>query len=120
TTFSRLCLYAISIVLWGGCSKKKNDMNEAPPAETTSATTTFQDDVDFLKKFVDVIILQDSEGQGKVAVSAALQGRVMTSSSNGDTGSSYGWINREAFVSGDTSEHMNAYGGEDRIWLGPE
>ncbi len=44
----------------------------------------------------------------------------MTSTSDGDGGLSYGWINKQAFLSGDTSEHFNVYGGEDRIWLGPE
>ena len=81
---------------------------------------TFQKDVDFLKKYTEIIVLQDASGQGKVAISAALQGRVMTSTSGGDNGLSYGWINKQAFLSGDTSEHFNAYGGEDRIWLGPE
>ena len=95
-------------------------MNEEQPADTTLTASNFEQDVDFLKKFIDIIVLQDSAGQGKVAVSSSLQGRVMTSSSGGNTGNSYGWINRQAFTSGDTSEHMNAYGGEDRIWLGPE
>jgi hypothetical protein len=44
----------------------------------------------------------------------------MTSTSEGAKGLSYGWINKEVFLSGDTSEHINVYGGEDRIWLGPE
>jgi len=83
-------------------------------------TLSFGKDVDFLKKYTDIIVLQDASGQGKVAVSAALQGRVMTSTSDGDNGLSYGWINKQAFLSGDTSDHINVYGGEDRIWLGPE
>jgi hypothetical protein len=81
---------------------------------------TFKEEVDFLNQFTNTLVLQDKSGKGKVAVCAALQGRVMTSTSNGDAGMSYGWINREAFLSGDTSEHINVYGGEDRIWLGPE
>ena len=83
-------------------------------------TLSFGKDVEFLKKYTDIIVLQDESGKGKVAVSAALQGRVMTSTSDGDNGLSYGWINKPAFLSGDTSEHINVYGGEDRIWLGPE
>ena len=81
---------------------------------------SFGKDVDFLKKYTDIIVLQDASGKGKVAVSAALQGRVMTSTSDGDGGLSYGWINKQTFLSGDTSEHFNVYGGEDRLWLGPE
>jgi hypothetical protein len=44
----------------------------------------------------------------------------MTSASEGDTGFSYGWINRELIASGKILPHMNAFGGEDRFWMGPE
>ena len=63
-------------------------------------TLSFGKEVEFLKKYTDIIVLQDQSGKGKVAVSAALQGRVMTSTSDGDNGLSYGWINKPAFVSG--------------------
>ncbi len=95
------------------------------PPEESSATEKmsggpFKNDIDFLGKYMDVIVLTDPSGKGKVAVSAALQGRVMTSSANGMEGESYGWINKSLFESGDTSVHMNAFGGEERFWLGPE
>lgn len=88
--------------------------------EETPQFYTFQDDVNFLKQHTDILELSDPTGTGKIAVSAALQGRVMTSSANGDSSRSYGWINRELFSSGDTLEHINAFGGEERFWLGPE
>jgi hypothetical protein len=44
----------------------------------------------------------------------------MTSSARGDGGASFGWINRELLASGKRDPHINAYGGEDRFWLGPE
>src|SRR4029077_15694635 len=44
----------------------------------------------------------------------------MTSSAEGDSGQSFGWINRELIASGKTQPHINARGGEDRFWLGPE
>ena len=44
----------------------------------------------------------------------------MISSSEGDAGFSYGWINRELITSGKTLPHMNAFGGEDRFWMGTE
>lgn len=119
--FSIIIYFAISLVLVG-CNQKQTTMNENS-SNTDSVgqqTVSFGKDVDFLKKYTDIIVLQDASGQGKVAISAALQGRVMTSTSDGDNGLSYGWINKPAFLSGDTSEHFNAYGGEDRIWLGPE
>jgi hypothetical protein len=93
----------------------------------TSTTTTektnpndFSSDIRFLKKYSDVIILKSDDDQMQIVVLPSLQGRVMTSSANGDNGFSFGWINKEAFAKGDTSLHMNAFGGEDRFWLGPE
>ena len=44
----------------------------------------------------------------------------MTNTSSGEAGRSYGWINQELFTSGDTRDHINAFGGEERFWLGPE
>ena len=38
----------------------------------------------------------------------------------GDTGASFGWINRQLIASGKLLPHMNAFGGEDRFWMGPE
>ncbi len=44
----------------------------------------------------------------------------MTSSSSGLKGFSYGWINYDLIGSSTIQEHINPYGGEERIWLGPE
>src|SRR5688572_2006296 len=79
---------------------------------------SFQRDVDFMQQYTPVITLKN--GDGLVAVSPSLQGRVMTSSADGPGGSSFGWINRELFQSGDTLPHINPFGGEERFWLGPE
>jgi hypothetical protein len=49
-----------------------------------------------------------------------MQGRVLTSTSQGLSGLSYGWINRELIASEKLTEHINAWGGEDRLWIGPE
>lgn len=83
-------------------------------------TDAFADDVDFLRKQGEVIVLSDPSG-AKVAVMPALQGRVMTSTTGG--GDSFGWINRTYFdeaKSGKINPHINPFGGEDRLWLGPE
>ena len=102
-------------------SKKSFHESETIAASDSSTERlTFLDDVAFLNKYTSTIVLEDRSGKAKIAVSPALQGRVMTSTSDGDNGFSYGWINREAFLSGDTSEHFNVFGGEDRLWLGPE
>ena len=55
-----------------------------------------------------------------MAVTAAWQGRVMTSTAGGDAGLSFGWINRELIASGKLQPHINVFGGEDRFWMGPE
>ncbi|MDE3742693.1 DUF6786 family protein [Maribacter polysaccharolyticus] len=81
---------------------------------------TYADEVAFMEEYIDLIQLTDASNQSKVAISAALQGRVMTSSAFGTEGRSYGWINRELFKSKDTLEHINVFGGEERFWLGPE
>ncbi len=44
----------------------------------------------------------------------------MTSTAGGPDGLSFGWINRELLASGVNNPHINAFGGEDRFWLGPE
>jgi hypothetical protein len=80
---------------------------------------TFAEAVAFLEAHTDVLVLEDESG-GRVAVAPDMQGRVMTSSVAGPDGLSLGWINRELIASGDTLEHMNPYGGEDRFWIGPE
>jgi hypothetical protein len=66
------------------------------------------------------VVLHDDSAQAQVIVSAAYQGRVMTSTAGGDKGTSYGWINHQLIASGEKKDHMNAYGGEERFWLGPE
>jgi hypothetical protein len=81
---------------------------------------SFGEDVAFLKSHTDLIVLSDKQGLAKVAVSPAWQGRVMTSTAGADAGSSFGWINRELIASGKLLPHMNAFGGEDRFWMGPE
>ncbi len=92
----------------------------AEKGERIPVVSPFDDDVDFLRKYSDVIVLKDPGGNGRVAVMPSLQARVMTSTSGSPENLSYGWINRSFFEAGDTSVHMNAFGGEERIWLGPE
>ena len=104
------------VLLWFSCTSERKDVEKT----TESSNTTFRQDVEFLKKYTDLFILEEASGNGKVAVSGSLQGRVMTSSSNGFDGRSYGWINRDLFESGDTLDHINPFGGEERFWLGPE
>jgi hypothetical protein len=85
-----------------------------------AATRTFSDDVAFLRKYTEIFVLGDAEGQAQIAVAPAWQGRVMTSTAELESGRSFGWINREFIAAGKRAAHINAFGGEDRFWLGPE
>ncbi len=69
---------------------------------------------------ISTIELRDKASDSRVLLSPGLQGRVMTSSSGGDEGRSYGWINHELIRSGKISTQFNPFGGEERFWLGPE
>jgi hypothetical protein len=84
-----------------------------------AAEPTFDDDVAFLRKHAVVVVLGEAPG-ARVAVVPAWQGRVMTSTGGGLAPVSYGWINRDLIASQRLQPHMNAFGGEDRLWLGPE
>jgi len=82
---------------------------------------SFGFDAAFLRKHhPDAVILQDGQGMARLVVLPAYQGRVMTSTAEGDAGTSFGWINHELIASGTFTPHMSAFGGEDRFWLGPE
>jgi len=106
----RLLFVLMCVAISAGCAKKEAQM----------AKKTFGDDVTFLKKYADVVLLSNGSGNGQVAVLPGMQGRVMTSSAEGTAGLSFGWINRELVASGQIAEHINVYGGEDRFWIGPE
>ncbi len=81
---------------------------------------TFGEDVEFLRKHTEVIVLTESAGEAQLAVAPAYQGRVMTSTAEGPGGLSFGWINKEFIASGEVQPHINVYGGEERFWTGPE
>jgi hypothetical protein len=80
----------------------------------------FGDDLDFLQRHTETVVLSEDGGEARVALCPALQGRVATSTTAGPAGPSFGWLNRELIGSRKRVPHMNIYGGEDRFWLGPE
>jgi hypothetical protein len=100
----------VILALAAGCAK-------APKAPEG---ILFKDDLAFLEAHTKPIVLSGPDGQAQVAVNPDLQGRVMTSTAAGPGGLSFGWINRELLTSGVNNPHINAFGGEDRFWLGPE
>ncbi|MCA9733408.1 MAG: hypothetical protein H6696_01975 [Deferribacteres bacterium] len=81
---------------------------------------TFGDDLSFLSRHADVVVLEAKDSDARVAAVPAMQGRVMTSSLDGEDGLSFGWINHELITVHERQAHINTIGGEDRFWLGPE
>ena len=83
---------------------------------------TFGYDLQFLKQYhKDLILLGDESDSGaQIIILPAYQGRVMTSTADGNGGMSFGWINYDLIDSNKEEEHFHAFGGEERFWLGPE
>ena len=95
---------------------------EAPATEKPlrpEKMSPFQADLAFLRQHTPIILLTGGSG-AEVAVAPAYQGRVMTSTTGGSDGPTFGWLGRAAIESGKRQPHMNVFGGEDRFWLGPE
>lgn len=84
------------------------------------STPTFGSDLTLLRGHTEIIVLRDSEGKAQIALAPAWQGRVMTSTAEGESGRSLGWLNRKHIAAGKMVPHMNVFGGEERFWLGPE
>lgn len=84
----------------------------------TNRDKTYKYDKSFLEEHLEVKEL--SIDNAKLLISPQLQGRVLTSTSQGEGGSSYGWINYDLIQSKKFLPHCNNFGGEDRYWIGPE
>lgn len=92
-----------------------------------AAARTFGADVGFLKEHTEVLVLKD--GDIRVALAPAYQGRVMTSTTGGEDGPSFGYLNDGVIAQGGLSpearpgtlqDHVHVFGGEERFWMGPE
>lgn len=82
---------------------------------------TFGFDLDFLKKYhKDLVVLGNDTAGAQIIILPAYQGRIMTSTAEGNAGASFGWLNHDLIASGKYAEHFSAFGGEERFWLGPE
>lgn len=92
--------------------------NQKENTMVSDSTKQYGYNKNFLKKHTGVIELKGTKSA--VLLVPAWQGRVMTSTAEGDSGFSFGWINRDLISSGKIQPHINAFGGEERIWLGPE
>jgi len=107
------------LVLMQGCSsspgKKTNQMNNNLTKGKYSYDVAF-----FSANKIRTIELKSSDSKARILIVPGYQGRVMTSSVDGNDGMSFGWINYKFIEEGKVSRQFNPFGGEERIWLGPE
>jgi len=104
-----LLLCSVFFIACNSNSKKETNMQQG----------TFGYDLAFLRKHhKDLVLLEN--GDARLIVLPAYQGRIMTSTAEGNAGASFGWLNHELIASGKFTEHFSAFGGEERFWLGPE
>ena len=89
-------------------------------SEQEGKADSFAEVVSFVDRHSPLLVLSDEDSNAAIAVWPAMQGRVLTSTANGPQGHGFGWLNRELIASGGIRQHVNAVGGEDRIWIGPE
>lgn len=103
------------------CNNNNDNNNNArePSSNSNTGKGTYGYDAAFLRDHSTHIVELENQN-AKVLLSADYQGRVMTSTSSGDSGTSYGWINYGLISSGEKKKQFNPVGGEERLWLGPE
>jgi hypothetical protein len=120
TTFRKIYLVGTISVLCLLLSCSTNKQNKNTLKSVDRLTGSFGYDNDFLKKHQKIVVLSDCLGKAELIIVPGWQARVMTSTANGPEGFSYGWINYKLIESGQKTAHINAWGGEERLWLGPE
>ncbi|MDO5977403.1 DUF6786 family protein [Flavivirga spongiicola] len=103
------------------CNCKNKNSKVEVVEEIVLTKGTFGYDKAFLQKnYKSTIVLESEDKKAKIVLSPELQGRVMTSTLNGDKGMSFGWLNYDLIASKEIKKQFNPVGGEERFWLGPE
>lgn len=116
-TWFTTCISLVIIIFYGcrrgsEAGRKENDM------KNNDSSIIYSFNRELLKKHTKIIEL--SSGKSALIIVPAWQGRVMTSTAGGKDGYSFGWINHKLIALGRIQEHINAFGGEERFWIGPE
>ena len=112
--FFTFLIGSLLMVSCTGITKKTDNMKK------DFAKGTFGYDVNYLSEKDSLIILKSDDGNAQVIVSAKYQAKVFTSTATGLEGTSLGFVNYKFFDARLVDEHMNGFGGENRLWLGPE
>lgn len=116
--FKLSCFLFLITLISCNTSTQNTETAETVP---TASKGTYAYDAGFLKQHSGKIIeLSNDDGTGKVLVSPEYQGRVMTSTATGDSGTSFGWLNYDLIAAKEKKKQFNPVGGEERFWMGPE
>lgn len=107
------------LLLISSCKNSTQSKVSAATNDSVIEKGTFGYDLTFLKNYDSIIVLKANDEKAQIIISPKYQAKVFTSTAEGNAGLSFGWVNYKAF-SGPLDAHMNAYGGENRFWLGPE
>lgn len=114
---ARLTFFLFLSLLVFGCGQSADEKKSVMDFQKGS----YGYDLNFLKQYAgDIIELSSADGKSRIALSARYQGRVFTSTSEGDSGRSFGWLNYKLIAAPPEKRQFNAVGGEERFWLGPE
>ncbi|MEL6556711.1 MAG: DUF6786 family protein [Bacteroidota bacterium] len=108
------------ILIFMSCSSQQSTDQQSATIEESFAEGTYGYDLDFLQSNNISVHELVNESGARAMIVPGWQGRVMTSTSAGLKGKSYGWINYDFISSGERNTQFNPYGGEERFWLGPE
>ncbi|HEA29091.1 MAG TPA: hypothetical protein ENH91_03705 [Leeuwenhoekiella sp.] len=117
-TLQLFLIVAISTICFSCGDKQQKSETETAMKDQDFKKGTFGYDLNFLKQR-DTSLVVLGQGESEILVSPRYQAKVFTSTAEGMKGKSFGWINYNVFDQ-ELDSHMNAYGGENRFWLGPE
>ena len=114
--FALLCCTGFLIIACNTTEEKNTEKKDSIPV-----SHTYGFDKNFLKEnIIGAFELVSEDSTAKVLLSADYQGRVITSTAAGDTGISFGWLNYSLIGGAEKKKQFNPFGGEERLWLGPE
>ena len=103
------------------CNNNNSLQQTSTVKDTIAQKGTYAYDAAFLKQHTgEALQLVSPDSLGKVLLSPQYQGRVMTSTASGDSGTSFGWLNYDLIAAAAKRKQFNPVGGEERFWMGPE
>lgn len=113
-------LMILCLAIAASCNNPAKE-EPATKKDSTPVSHTYGYDVNFLKEnIVGAFELVSEDSSAKILLSADYQGRVITSTATGDSGISFGWLNYSLIGGAEKKKQFNPFGGEERLWLGPE